>query len=286
MNYSPLRYPGGKTKITPLVALLMESSGVKNGTYIEPFVGGAGVALSLLFNNKVERIVINDYDVAIYSIWNAILNETDKLISLIENTPISVEEWRKQKKIYVERNNTYSLELAFATFYLNRTNRSGIIKAGPIGGFDQNGNYLIDARFNKIDLVKRIQKISTYKEKIILYNKEIRDFIINYLPLYTDNGFVYFDPPYFKKGKELYKNFFTLTDHSDIAELIRRLNLPWMLTYDDETEIVKLYKDKYIKRYDINHSAANKGKNQEIIALSNDFWPSEDVIDKLNMNIR
>lgn len=116
MNYSPLRYPGGKAKVTPLVNLLMESSGVKNGTYIEPFVGGAGVALTLLFNNKVDRIVINDYDVAIYSIWNAILNEVDKLISLIEDTPISVEEWTKQKKIYTEQNKTYSLELAFATY--------------------------------------------------------------------------------------------------------------------------------------------------------------------------
>ena len=203
MNYSPLRYPGGKAKITPLVNLLMESSGVKNGTYIEPFVGGAGVALSLLFNNKVDRIVINDYDVAIYSIWNAILYEVDKLISLIEDTPVSVEEWAKQKKIYIERNNTYSLELAFATFYLNRTNRSGIIKAGPIGGYNQTGNYMIDARYNKSDLVKRIQKISTYKDKIILYNKEIRDFIVNYLPLYGDNSFVYFDPPYFKKGERI-----------------------------------------------------------------------------------
>ena len=286
MNYSPLRYPGGKAKITPLVNLLMESSGVKNGTYIEPFVGGGGVALSLLFNNKVDRIVINDYDVAIYSVWHAILNEADRLIPLIENTPISVEEWKKQKKIYTERNNTYSLELAFATFYLNRTNRSGIIKAGPIGGYSQNGNYLIDARYNKSDLVKRIQKISAYKRKIILYNKEIRDFIVNYLPLYDDNSFIYFDPPYFKKGKELYKNFFTLTDHSDIAELVCRLNTPWMLTYDDESEIVDLYKDKNIKRYEINHSAANKGKNKEIIALSDNFWPTKDILDKLNMDIR
>ena len=286
MNYSPLRYPGGKAKITPLVNLLMESSGVKNGTYIEPFVGGAGVALSLLFDNKVDRIVINDYDVAIYSIWNAIINETENFISLIEDTPISVEEWKKQKKIYIEKNDTYSIELAFATFYLNRTNRSGIIKAGPIGGYEQTGNYLIDARYNKSDLIKRIQKISTYQGKIILYNKEIRDFIVNYLPIYHNNSFIYFDPPYFKKGKELYKNFFNLTDHRDIAELIRGLNIPWMVTYDDEAEIVDLYKDKFIKRYEINHSAANKGKNREIIALSSDFWPSKDAIGKLKMDIR
>lgn len=286
MNYSPLRYPGGKAKITPLVNLLMESSGIKNGTYIEPFVGGGGVALSLLFNNKVENIVINDYDVAIYSIWNAIINETEDLIALIEDTPISVETWKKQKEIYATQKDKYSIELAFATFYLNRTNRSGIIKAGPIGGYDQTGNYLIDARYNKTDLIKRIKNISAYKDKIILYNSEIRDFIINFLPHYNDNSFIYFDPPYFKKGKELYKNFFNLTDHCDIAKLICNLNIPWMLTYDDEQEIVDLYKEKHIKRYEINHSAANKGRNKEIIALSDNFWPSTDALDKLNMNIR
>lgn len=286
MNYSPLRYPGGKAKIAPLVNLLMESSGVNNGTYIEPFVGGAGVALSLLFDNRVNQIVINDYDVAIYSVWNAILHETEKLISLIKDTPVSVEEWKKQKKIYIEKNDAYSIELAFATFYLNRTNRSGIITAGPIGGYDQTGNYLIDARYNKSDLIKRIQKISAYQDKIILYNREIRDFIVNCLPIYNKNSFIYFDPPYFKKGKELYKNFFNLTDHREIAQLIRELNIPWMLTYDDEGEIVELYKDKFIKRYQINHSAANKGKNREIIALSSDFWPTNDAISKLNLDIR
>ncbi|MCI8326048.1 MAG: DNA adenine methylase [Clostridia bacterium] len=286
MNYSPLRYPGGKAKITPLVNLLMESSGVKNGTYIEPFAGGAGVALALLFNNQTDRIVINDYDVAIYSIWNAIINETDKFVSLIETKPISVEEWREQKKIYVEHNNEYSIELAFATFYLNRTNRSGIIKAGPIGGYDQTGNYLIDARYNKVDLINRIRRIAKFKERIILYNKEIREFIVDYLPLYNYNSFAYFDPPYFKKGKELYKNFFNYTDHRDIAKLICKADIPWMLTYDDENEMVELYKDKYIKRYEINYSAANKGRNKEIIALSDDFWPSKDIMDKLKIDIR
>ena len=153
MNYSPLRYPGGKSKLTPLVEKLMQSAGINNGVYIEPFVGGGGVALSLLINKKVREIVINDYDVAIYSVWYAILNETDEFLKMIDDAVLTVDEWKKQKDYYLNNKTAYSIQLAFATFYLNRTNRSGILKAGPIGGYDQKGNYPISARFNKENLI-------------------------------------------------------------------------------------------------------------------------------------
>ena len=141
MNYSPLRYPGGKTKIAPMVKLLIEKSGMKNVTYVEPFAGGAGVSLELLFSGEVDHIVINDYDKAIYSIWRAIIDNTNQFVELIENTEVSIDEWYRQKNIYTNQSNRYSVELAFATFFLNRTNRSGILAAGPIGGYEQNGAF-------------------------------------------------------------------------------------------------------------------------------------------------
>lgn len=286
MNYSPLRYPGGKARITPLVEILMNNAGINKGYYIEPFVGGGGVALSLLLNNKVENIIINDYDISIYSVWYAILNETDKFISLIKNTPITIDEWQKQKIVYTQNNKAYSLELAFATFFLNRTNRSGILKAGPIGGYNQNGRYLIDARFNKSKLINKIIKISQHKQKIRLYNQDIEQFILETLPNYANNSFIYFDPPYYKKGRELYKNFFTPKDHERIAELLLNLNIPWMITYDNEDYIENLYRNNYIKKYDINYCLANKGKDNEIIALSTNFWPNENELEKLKFNIK
>lgn len=163
MNYSPLRYPGGKTKIAPMVKLLIEKSGMKNVTYVEPFAGGAGVSLELLFSGEVDHIVINDYDKAIYSIWRAIIENTNQFVDLIENTEVSIDEWYRQKNIYTNQSNRYSVELAFATFFLNRTNRSGILAAGPIGGYAQNGNYLIDARYNKEELINRILRIAKYR---------------------------------------------------------------------------------------------------------------------------
>ena len=228
-NYSPLRYPGGKGKLYPFVASVIKKAGKERRIYIEPFAGGAGIALSLLFNNDVDEIVINDYDKAIYSMWKAITTQTHRFLELLENTEVTVEEWRRQKEIYEKQNRRYSLELGFAAFFLNRVNRSGILSAGPIGGYEQDGNYKIDVRFNKADLAKRIKKIAKHKKKIHVYNHDVRSFLTSYLPKYLDHAFVYFDPPYFNKGKQLYKNFFTEKDHKTIHDLIEQLQCPWMV---------------------------------------------------------
>lgn len=283
-NYSPLRYPGGKTKIAPLIKVMIKKS-TRPLVYVEPFVGGGGVALDLLINGDVESIVINDYDKSIYSFWRAVLTSPNKFIDLIFKTPITIEEWEKQRQIYLTRNNKYSLELGFATFYLNRTNHSGIIKAGPIGGIEQNGEYKINARYNKYDLVKKIRLISKYKNKIRLYNKEIRTFIDKVLPKYQ-NHFIYFDPPYYKKGKDLYKNFFIDKDHIELSEKIKNISDYWIVTYDNEERIKEIYEDYQIRTYLINHSAANSGKSEEIIFLSNNsLWPSEEELKQLNTSI-
>ena len=286
MNYSPLRYPGGKTKIAPLVSLIMEKAGIHNGTYIEPFAGGCGVALSLLLTNKVDRIVINDIDKTIYAFWYAVLNQTVELIQLINSTAVTVEEWKRQKTIFEDKDVSDTLSLGFATFFLNRTNRSGILKAGPIGGYAQTGNYLIDARYNKEDLIKRIFKISELRSQICLYNMEIKSFITEILPQYSQNSFAYFDPPYYEKGHELYTNFFSAEDHKDLCEMIKKLNIDWMVTYNNVEAIRKMYLGKEQKTYDLNYSLANKGKNTEIIVLNRDLWPSKTDVEALKINIR
>lgn len=285
MNYSPLRYPGGKSKLYKLVKYMIKKINDKI-VYIEPFVGGAGLALSLLFNNDVESIIINDYDKGIYSFWRAILTETDKFVKMIEETPITINEWKRQKEIFNKNNKKYSVELGFATFYLNRTNRSGIIKAGPIGGYEQSGKYKLDCRFNKIELVKRILKIASNKKKIKLYNYDIKTFMKKVLPKY-ENRFTYYDPPYYEKGEELYKNYLTHEDHVLIADLIKNDFSNWLVTYDNSPEIEKLYDIYKINRYLLNYSVANSGKAEELIFSSNDqLWPSIEDVEKLKFNLK
>ena len=265
MFYSPLRYPGGKGKLEPFMELLIRQTGHLGGTYVEPFAGGAGIALELLEKGIVSDIVINDLDKGIYSFWRAILTETDRFINNIRNVELSIDEWNRQREI-IDDCSRYSYELGFATFYLNRTNRSGIIKGGVIGGIEQVGNWRMDARFNREALIERIVKIASRKNHIHLYNKDVNSFIQNYLPKYQQNAFVYFDPPYFDKGKQLYLNFFSYDDHVRIERMINnQVNCDWVITYDDVQEIADIYQNHILKGFDLNYSAAVKRKASEII---------------------
>ena len=270
MFYSPLRYPGGKGKLAPLMELLIKQTGHYGGTYIDPFAGGAGIALELLEKNIVKDVVINDLDKGIYSFWRAILTETERFINDIRTVELNISEWNNQREI-INDCSRYSYELGFATFYLNRTNRSGIIKGGVIGGIEQSGKWKIDARFNREDIIKRITKISVNKKHIHLYNKDVDSFIKNYLPKYQENAFVYFDPPYFDKGKQLYLNFFSYDDHVRIEQMINgQVNCDWVITYDDAPEIANIYQKNVFRRFDLNYSVGIKRKASEIIIFRYD----------------
>ncbi len=288
-NYSPLRYPGGKSRLSEFIKLIIEKIGMTNCTYIEPFAGGAGVALSLLVDNCVNDIVINDYDKAIYSFWRAIKNDSEELIEKIVNTPVTMDEWYKQKEIYTQTH-VYSVDLAFATFFLNRTNRSGILSAGPIGGYAQDGEWKLNVRYDKTKLIEKIKKIADNKERIKVYNKDILSLITNYIPKYGDRVFIYFDPPYFNKGQKLYKNFFSSEDHEKIKNAImEHIKAPWIVTYDAVDEIRMLYKEYDIKKFDLTYSAANKGTASELMIFSDSvFCPSDAQMrnKKIAINLR
>lgn len=280
MVYSPLRYPGGKGKLAPFMKALIEKTGHIGGTYVEPFAGGAGIALELLETGVVSQIVINDYDKGIYSFWRAILNETDRFINAIEHVSLTIDEWHRQRDIVLNSENKYSFELGFATFYMNRTNRSGIIKGGVIGGLEQNGEWKMDARFNKQRLIERIRKIAERKADIHIYNKDVVSLMLNFLPKYKNNTFIYFDPPYFEKGKQLYLNFFNYDDHVRIQEMVNSLvNCDWVITYDDVQEIADIYSGHILKRFDLNYSVAVKRKASEIIIFKEiEMIPTEEEL--------
>ena len=247
-NPSPLRYPGGKNRLYRLIAFILEQQQNNNSTYVEPFAGGAGVALSLLLNNDVDNIIINDYDKAIYSFWRSIIHNSEEMIEKIIKTPITIEEWFIQKEIY-KSSNSYSVDLAFATLFLNRTNRSGILNAGPIGGYDQSGNWTLDVRFDKNKIIEKIKTISKHKQRIHVYNKDIISLLKNYSHKFGNNTFFYFDPPYYNKGQKLYKNYLSHEDHENIRDVIVQvINSPWIMTYDNVDSIFDLYKNFEIRK--------------------------------------
>ena len=287
--YSPLRYPGGKSRLSKFIGQAICNLQIHNCTYIEPFAGGAGVALSLLLDGVVENIVISDYDKAIYSFWRAIKQEPTALIEKIQSTPITIEEWHRQKEIYVN-STSYSIDLAFSTLFLNRTNRSGILTAGPIGGYDQAGDWKLDVRFDRDALISKVEKIAERRKNIFVYNKDIISLLRNYIPHFGNQLFIYFDPPYYKKGQKLYKNFFTPTDHKRIHDVIaQEIQVPWIITYDDVDAISELYQDYTMRKFDLTYSAANKGTASELMIFSDiEFCPTPEqmIAQKININFR
>lgn len=269
MFYSPLRYPGGKNKLSSFIAKICIDNKI-NGHYIEPYSGGASVALFLLFEGFVKKITINDKDRSIYAFWYCVLNKTKQLCEKIENTDITIENWKQQKAIQKNKKKADLFDLGFSTFFLNRTNRSGIINAGAMGGIKQNGNYLLDCRFNKPDLIRRIKNIATRKKDIKLYKKDALLLIDKIqIDAKDENIIFYFDPPYFLKAESLYMNHYKNEHHEKVSEKIKGLRkINWILSYDNVPEIKKLYAGFLSKEFTFKHTAYKIRTGKEILFFS------------------
>ena len=266
IHYSPLRYPGGKNCIFSFVSNLFCENNLIGMSYAEPYAGGAGLALRLLFEGYVERIYINDFDKAIYSFWVTILNRTEEFCEWLENVEISITNWNKYKEVQRNSDNAPIFEIATATYFLNRTNISGVIKGGVIGGQDQTGKYKINARFNKIDLIDRIRRIATLKDRIIVSNLDGLEFI-NRMNKKKEDVFIYLDPPYFQKGADLYMNFYSKKDHEKLSKFVRSLEKKWMVSYDNHDFILNLYAEHNRIVYKLSQAASNR-IGDEILVFS------------------
>lgn len=272
-HYSPLRYPGGKGKVAEYFKQLYRDNLLCDGIYVEPYAGGASVALSLLLNEYASRIVINDIDRSIYGFWDSVVNETETLCQMIYDTPINLDVWDLQKRIQKNKEAYSLLDVGFSTFFLNRTNRSGILNAGAIGGRHQSGTWKIDARFKKQELIKRIQRIALYKSRIEIYNQDAVELIYNLKAKLKKNALFYFDPPYFVKGKDLYLNYYRKSDHEKIAQAIAGIGKQkWIVTYDSVNEISNLYTNFRQVKFQLNYSAGKVGKGEELMIFSDNLF--------------
>jgi len=265
-SLSPLRYPGGKSKIYKKVKTLIENNALNNKTYVEPFAGGFGIGIGLLCDNIVQTAVLNDFDSHIYHFWYSVFHHTEELLKKIMDTPITIEERKKQHAIY-EEGSSDALSDGFATLFLNRVNFSGIIKGGPIGGESQNGTYKLDCRFNKEEIIKKIENIALLETRISLYNCDASELIINQLEEVKNNAFFNIDPPYVIKGSRLYTNYFEETDHRDLERVISEhlMGLPWIITYDDCELIREIYSQYHMEEYYIQHNAGGSVLGKELV---------------------
>jgi len=271
-NLSPLRYPGGKSKLSDFIEDLVLLNNLDNTTMYEMYAGGAGASLNLLLNNIVSNIVLNDLDYHIYSFWHSVINHTDDLIRLIHSTDVNIENWNNQKHIYSNYKNYDILEIGFSSFFLNRCNRSGVFNAGPIGGKNQTGNYKIDVRFNKEDLINRIIAIAERRENIRITNFESFEFLQQIFDLDDPNLFIFLDPPYYVQGEKLYFNFYTDDNHLALSELLQNnQDRNWFLTYDNSERIKDLYYACQTAYLPMSYTLQEKRKSKEVMIFSDNL---------------
>jgi DNA adenine methylase len=270
VHFTPLRYPGGKGKLAAYVKQIIRENRLYDGEYIEPYAGGAAIALELLLQEYVTKIHINDLSAPVYAFWKSVLNDTDALCRLIKNTRLSVASWRRQKRIFSHPSDHSSLELGFATFFLNRTNRSGILNGGVIGGLDQTGPWKIDARYNADELIFRVESIANLRRRIKLTRSDALALLRHGLPRWDERTLIYLDPPYYERGRELYYDYYQQADHENLAAFItaNMNSQSWIVSYDNVEAIKTLYSGFRHIVYDVGYSARETRQGREAMFFS------------------
>lgn len=266
---SPLRYPGGKGSLSRFLADLLDLNDLRGCEYYEPFAGGAGAALNLLYRDVVERVHINDADPRVYAFWSSVLKDNDRFVERIHSVPLNIGEWHRQYEICAKPSGRKQFDLGFAAFYMNRCNRSGVLNgAGPIGGYEQQGKWRLDVRFARDNLAARVIALGAMRRRVLVTGLDAIDFLKKHLPLGNGRAkaFVYADPPYVIKGKRLYLNAYDAKDHANFARYLEQQRvLPWLVSYDDAPLIRKLYRQHKMSILPIRYSLQNKRAAQELL---------------------
>lgn len=273
IHFTPLRYPGGKAKLAAYVKSLMKENRLVDGEYVEPYAGGAAIALELLFHEYVSCIHINDISKPLHAFWKSVLHNTEEFCRLVSKTPVTVAQWDKQKRIVRNPADHDDVRLGFAFFFLNRTNRSGILNGGIIGGRDQTGPWKIDARYNAKELVRRIEAIARMANRIKLTRQDALKFLKNGLSRWPKQTLIYLDPPYYAKGRDLYYDFYEHEDHRRIADFMSgtKMRQRWIVSYDNVQSIRDFYHGTRHVVYEIGYSARSASQGSEVMFFCDDL---------------
>lgn len=281
--YTPLRYPGGKARFAPLIAGVIADNKLTGGHYLEPYAGGAGVALTLLVDGIVEHVHINDADPAIADFWRAATMYSEQLVAMVASEPVSIDAWHHWRGVMLETISGSAVERGFATLFLNRTNRSGILKGGVIGGKAQTGEYKISARFMREELCTRLERIGAIANKIHVYEEDAHQLLLRCHQFLPTKSLVYLDPPYYVKGAGLYRNYYKHQDHVRIAKLLGsdRFRRPWVVSYDNTQEIKEMYAYAKPYAYGLSYTAQRRYTGSEVMFFSKEITAPFQAINQI-----
>jgi DNA adenine methylase len=269
---TPLRYPGGKQRLAPFIAELLEENDATAWNYVEPYAGGGGVAMELLLDRKVAHVYLNDSSYHIFAFWKAILTETEEFCRRISRASLTLRSWRQHREVVRHPGQHSLLDVGFSTFFLNRCNRSGVLTAGVIGGQAQTGKWRIDARFPHNELITRIELIASRRSKISISQMDAEQFMRTKVNALSTETLVYCDPPYYERAERLYLNTYKRRDHQRLAKMIQEeLRRPWLVSYDGHPDILNLYRKRRRFVYSLQYSAITAYSGTEVFIFSDDL---------------
>jgi DNA adenine methylase len=260
---SPLRYPGGKRRLAPYIVETLRLNGLRPHLYIEPFAGGASVAIQLLHENMVEQIALGEKDPMVAGFWKAVFTDHERLIAELRRLEPTLENWT-----YYRRTRPRTpLGWAVKCLFLNRTSFSGILSptAGPIGGHQQTSEYTIGCRFPIKRLEQRITQIAAYANRVaFIHEGDWQEVVGRTRQLgYThDQIFYYLDPPFYEKAERLYRYYFYEPDHQMLHHQLSELDANYILSYDAAEPIVARYSSNGNgpRHVDLLYSATARGE--------------------------
>lgn len=273
--YTPLRYPGGKARFAPLIAEVIQANKLGGAHYLEPYAGGAGVALVLLLDEIVEHVHLNDADPAVAVFWRVATEQAAQLIGMVANEPVTMDAWHHWRAVMLGQVPATELERGFATLFMNRTNRSGILKGGVIGGKSQTGTYKVGERFMRDELCVRLERIGRHAGAIHVYEEDAYQLLLRCHRFLPTKSLVYLDPPYYVMGAGLYRNFYKHEDHAQIARLLgsARFRRRWVVSYDNADEIRTMYAYAQSFTYGLHYTAQRRYTGTEVMFFSERLTP-------------
>ena len=267
-SINPLRYPGAKRSLINYIDNLIQANNLQRCSFFEPYAGSAVVGLELLQRGIIDRLILCEKDILIYSLWECVFNHTDELCERILRTPITIETWQQLTPLREAQQITDFpvIDLGFAGLFFNRTNFSGILKANPIGGMRQTSQYTIDCRFNKQKIIEIINNLSAYRNNVEVYCDDALNFMRQQNNRFLrETCFAYFDPPYYVKGSKIYRHYYKNQDHISLCRYVSQVHhLDWIISYDDAPYICALYGETgaQYRPFFLDYSCASKVRAQ------------------------
>lgn len=239
---SPFRYPGGKTWLVPYLRAWLRSL-ARPQLFIEPFVGGGIISLSVGFENLADGVAMVELDEDVAAVWKTLLSKDAKWLSeKILDFDISVEAVRAE----LAKPTRSTRQRAFHTILKNRTYHGGILAHGSGLVKLGEGGKGIKSRWYAATLSQRILNIWEIRSR---FQFSQADGLAYMAERVGEKSTVFFiDPPYTaggkgkRAGRRLYNH--NELDHKRLFDLAAKVQGDFLMTYDNDPEVLAMAKKR------------------------------------------